>query len=452
MNFIYIHTHDSGRIMQPYGYACETPALMKLAHEGILFRQAYCTAPTCSPSRAGMLMGMAPHNTGMLGLAHFGHELNDYSKHLGCYLKNHGYHTALIGVQHESGRSDHERIGYSEYCWNRLPTNHDTDYAHTEVATQFLAGAKQLGKPFFLSFGLRCTHREYPELTPEELAEAEYCIPPFPIPDTPENRIDFCRYQKSVRIADECIGRLLRAVDEYGLREDTVIMYTTDHGVAMPQMKCNLYDTGTGVALILRHPAFGHACSDALISHVDVYPTVCDILGAPKPEWLQGRSFLPLMQALNTRSPEEKASVDHFNDYVFSEVTFHASFEPMRSVRSERCKLIRYYFPGAEYHRTANVDASAPKDVYFSTKLSRLPRPKEEFFDLMADPCERINLVGNEAYAEEYAELSAALDEWMVRTDDPLLRSTDMAELGKGKQTVPYDCYQPGAKYMVNIE
>ena len=96
MNFVYVHTHDSGRIMQPYGVAADNPALMELANEGTVFRQMYCTAPTCSPSRAGMLTGMAPHSCGMLGLAHRGWSLNDYSRHLGNYLATQGYYTALI--------------------------------------------------------------------------------------------------------------------------------------------------------------------------------------------------------------------------------------------------------------------------------------------------------------------------------------------------------------------
>lgn len=82
MNFVYIHTHDSGREMQLYGTSANNPALMKLAAESCLFRQAHCVAPTCSPSRAAMLTGITTHNSGMLGLAHRGFYLNDYSKHL----------------------------------------------------------------------------------------------------------------------------------------------------------------------------------------------------------------------------------------------------------------------------------------------------------------------------------------------------------------------------------
>lgn len=112
MNFIYIHTHDSGREMEPYGAGAHNPSLMKLAEESIMFRNAHCVAPTCSPSRAAMLTGMTAHNSGMYGLAHRGFSLNDYSQHLVQYLGRNGFYTALIGVQHEA--KDLNVIGYME--------------------------------------------------------------------------------------------------------------------------------------------------------------------------------------------------------------------------------------------------------------------------------------------------------------------------------------------------
>src|SRR5512142_997240 len=81
-NILYIHSHDTGRYTQPYGHAVPTPNIQRLAEEGMLFRQAYCAAPTCSPSRAALLTGQSPHNNGMLGLAHRGFALYDYGHHI----------------------------------------------------------------------------------------------------------------------------------------------------------------------------------------------------------------------------------------------------------------------------------------------------------------------------------------------------------------------------------
>src|SRR5262245_4032488 len=109
-NILYIHSHDTGRYIQPYGHAVPTPNLQRLAEEGVLFRQAFCVAPTCSPSRASLLTGQSAHSSGMLGLAHRGFRLNDYGQHLIHTLRQAGYHSTLIGMQHEA--ADPTWIGY----------------------------------------------------------------------------------------------------------------------------------------------------------------------------------------------------------------------------------------------------------------------------------------------------------------------------------------------------
>ena len=443
MNFVYVHTHDSGRVMQPYGYAAENPALMELAREGTVFRQMYCTAPTCSPSRAGMLTGMTPHECGMLGLAHRGWMLNDYSKHMGNYLRTQGYHTALIGVHHECDKKDASPIGYSEWYYRAGKGNNDTDRGHLEKVNEFLGRAGDLGKPFFLSFGMRNTHRPWPKATDPQ---PDYVLPPYPVADTPETRRDYCDYLESLSRADECLGEVMASLKENGLWDDTILLFTTDHGLAVPGAKCNMYDSGIGVAFILRRPGQKHAVCDALCSQIDLFPTVCDLLGVKKPEWLEGRSMMPLLDG----------NAEEINEFVFSEVTFHATYEPMRCVRSKRYKLIRFY-DGGELKKAPNVDESAAKKLYFSTPLSRMPKPREMFFDLAADPGERVDLLeggrleASDEYRAEYAKHSAALDDWMQRTDDPMLRGGNMYTLGKGKIINPLDGWAPDHETMYVI-
>lgn len=408
MNFIYIHTHDSGREMQPYGIQANNPSLMKLAAESCLFRNAHCVAPTCSPSRAAMLTGMTAHNSGMYGLAHRGFYLNDYSQHLAPYLSCNGYYTALIGVQHEARTAD--LIGYDEHHADHIQKRKParlSDEKSLAMALTFLREKPWGEKPFFLSFGLRSTHRNFPEIAHDG---DPFVRPPYPIADTPETRHDWCQYLKSLEEADDCVGRLLDELNKQGLSEDTVIMFTTDHGVAFPQMKGTLYDTGTGVALMFRIPGKAPQCIDALVSHLDVYPTVCDLLGVPHPDWLQGKSMMPLLSG----------EVSEIHPYIFCETTYHATYEPSRSVRSKTAKLIRFYEDDTVI-RHPNIDTSASKDCFLSTPLSHLPRRREMLFDLIADPCERINVIDLPEYAEVYAELSAQLDEHMKVTQDPLL-------------------------------
>ena len=117
-HILYIHTHDSGRILSPYGYKVPTPEMESFAKEAAVFRNAYCASPTCSPSRAALLTGTYPHQNGMLGLAQRGFEL-DCSRHLVQYLNHHDYHTTLCGIQHEAGwyldlEQGAKKIGYQE--------------------------------------------------------------------------------------------------------------------------------------------------------------------------------------------------------------------------------------------------------------------------------------------------------------------------------------------------
>lgn len=436
LNFVYVHTHDSGRVMQPYGTAADNPALMELAESGTVFRQMYCAAPTCSPSRAAMLTGTSPHSCGMLGLAHRGFALDDYSRHLGSYLAAQGYHTALIGVHHEADKLNASAIGYSEWCYEKGKGNTATDLNHLGRVREFLSRAKELDKPFFLSFGMRNTHRPWPAA---KHPSPDFVVPPYPVADTPENRLDFCDYLESLSQADACVGGLISSLKENGLWDNTIVLYTTDHGPAYPNMKCNLYDTGTGVAFILRRPGRTHAVCDALCSHIDLFPTVCDLLGVGKPDWLEGRSMLPLLDG----------SAEEINEFVFSEVTFHATYEPARAVRSRHYKLIRFY-DGGELAKLPNIDESSAKSLYTSKPLSRTPRPRELFFDLDADPTERINLVSHPAYAKEYARHSGALDDWMRRTNDPLLCGGDMHSMGKGRVIAALDGITPeDGKYIL---
>lgn len=409
MNFIYIHTHDTGRFMQPYGLTGNTPALMDLAQESTVFRQMFSAAPTCSPSRAAMLTGMSPHSCGMLGLAHRGFSINDYSHHIGNYLRTQGYYTALYGVQHEYGhkRKDDGTIGYSESTYEVGANDTETDLMNLKGALEFLKNVDSLGKPFFLSFGMRSTHRPWPS---GSKYNPDYVVPPHPVADTSDNRKDFCDFLESLSLADHCVGELVSALKRSGLWENSIVLFTTDHGLAYPDMKCTLYDTGTGVAFILHRPGNERKVCNALCSQIDLFPTICDLLGVKKPEWLQGKSMLPLLNG----------EAEEINDYIFSEVTFHATYEPARCVRSKGYKLIRY-FDGGEQRRYSNIDGSVAKNAVIESPLYAAPRSVDNFFDLTADPLERINLAGNPVYEQVYKEHAVALEKWMLETNDPLL-------------------------------
>ena len=153
-NILYIHSHDTGRYVQPYGYAVATPRLQHLAEKGVLFRQNFCVNPTCSPSRASLLTGSYPHENGMIGLAHRGFSLNNYEQHVIHTLRKDGYTSVLTGTQHiaapTSDKTAWQVIGYDKYL----------DGAEHEQAASFLENPPK--EPFFLSVGFFETHREFP--------------------------------------------------------------------------------------------------------------------------------------------------------------------------------------------------------------------------------------------------------------------------------------------------
>ncbi len=416
MNIIYIHTHDTGRYIQPYGHGIPTPNLIKMAGDGVLFRNYHTCGPTCSPSRASLLSGMSPHSVGMLGLAHRGFEWPDYSPHLANFLRGNGFETVLCGVQHEAPHDKIKLLGYeriinagvSEQFSDQGLALIARDRANCAEAVKFLKTPHE--KPFFLSFGMISTHRPFPldtsGVNPNQVA------PPSKNPDSPETRKDMAGFVKMAKAVDECVGEILKALNDARLDDDTLVIFTTDHGIAFPGHKCNLYDTGTGISLIFRFPKGRHAgmVVDSLLSVIDVYPTLCDILGIGKPSWLEGKSFMPII--------EGKAK--EVNGEIFSEVTYHAAYEPMRSIRTDRYKLIRHF---DDFDRIVlpNMDGGLTKSYLLERGLQGRRKDMVEFYDLLFDPEERRNLAATGEQRGTMEELMSHLDGWMKRTRDPLL-------------------------------
>jgi arylsulfatase A-like enzyme len=401
-NIVYIHSHDTGRYVQPYGAPVPTPNIQRLAEQGVVFRQNFSVAPTCSPSRAGLVTGQCAHSAGMIGLAHRGFSLHDYRQHLVHTLRQAGYESTLIGVQHVAARA--KTIGYDHVA--PLPSHDAVDVA--PAAVSFLKSKPT--QPFFLSVGFSETHREYHDPGPME--DVRYCAPPAPLPDTPETRRDMASFKASARILDAGMGAVFDALDELGLSDNTLVICTTDHGLAFPAMKCNLTSHGVGTMLIMRGPGgfVGGRVCDALVSHIDLYPTICDLLGIERPAWLQGESLLPLVRG-------DKAEI---HDEVFSEVTYHAAYEPQRAARTKRWSYIRRY-GGRATPVLPNVDDSGSKDVWMRDRWPGRLLAAELLYDLTYDPNEACNLAERPELAPVLAEMRARLDAWMGRTQDPLL-------------------------------
>lgn len=415
-NIVYIHSHDSGRYLQPYGYAVPTPSLQRLAAEGVLFRRAYSAAPTCSPSRAALLTGQCAHKNGMLGLAHRGFALYDYRKHMIHTLSRAGYKSVLAGLQHIA--AEPATIGFDQMLPpTKLVPEEQSAATVAPAVVAFLESKPHT--PFFLDVGFQETHREYPQ--PTRADNPNYILSPVPIMDTPQTRLDMAGHHASARIMDQGVGQIVDALTRTGLLEHTLIISTTDHGIAFPSMKCNLTDDGWGVSLIMHGPGEfrGGVVCDSLISHLDVFPTICDFLEIEKPGWLEGKSFLPILRG-------EKKEI---NEEVFAEVNYHASYEPKRAVRTSRWKYIRHYGE-RKTPVLPNCDDGLTKNLWLDHGWRKHSVPQEELYDLVFDPTEHQNLSTDPVYQTVLEDMRKRLSRWMTATDDPLLRGPVPAPRG----------------------
>lgn len=410
-NLIVIDCHDLGRHLACYGHGTvPSDALDALAGDGVLFEQAYATAPQCSPSRAALYTGRHAHHVGMLGLAHppFGWHLHDDVRHLAHHLLAAGYQTAHVGVQHVT-RDTPERV-------RALGFQHHAA-SHADAATTASAAVEVLrtaSRPYFLNVGFLEPHRDERGRFLTHPADASRGVEvPAYLPQTPEAREELAQLQGAIAAMDDGVARILAAIAARDDADDTWLVFTTDHGLALPRAKASMYDPGLGVALVMRWPAaglVGGRRTRAMVSHVDLVPTLLEGLGLDVPEGLHGRSYWSLLRA-GGDGPHQR--------FVFAEKTFHTAYEPQRAVRTERYKLI------------ANLEVdimNVPGDVLRSPITPQMideivrERPPLELYDVGLDPGERHNRIDDPALAPVAASLRRALLTWMHDTDDPILR------------------------------
>jgi N-sulfoglucosamine sulfohydrolase len=401
-NILYLNSHDTGRYVQPYGNAIPTPNIQWLADQGVMFRNAFCAAPSCSGSRAALLTGTYCHNNGMMGLAHRGFSLFDYDQHVVRTLSDAGYHTELIGEQHVSAEPN--TLGYNVVH----DIENTTVSSVAPAAIEALAGG--IPEPFFMSVGFFETHRSF--FAPSSVRDRVYSLPPPFLPDTPEIRQDVAAYKASARSLDHGVGSVLNTLHETGMDRNTLVICTTDHGLAFPTAKASLLDRGIGVMLIMRGPGIPPGVAhDELVSQIDVFPTICEVAGIDPPEWLQGSSVIGLLSG--TEQPVARSE-------IFSELTYHAAYEPQRAIRTERFKYVRR-FDDYPYPVLANCDDSPSKDAYLARGWGKRTVARESLHDLFFNPGEGRNVINDPEYAHVAADLRTRLERWMEETSDPLL-------------------------------
>lgn len=410
-NILFITTHDTGRHLGCYGVpTVQSPNLDRLADEGVRFDRMFSTSALCTPARGCLMTGRYPQTNGMMGLCHgvWKWRLNEGEKHLSHLLKDAGYYTALYGHQHETTDIPRD-LCFDEQDLYRDPETHQHVPAEkvVEGARSFLQRRAGEDQPFFLQLGFFETHRPFDFGGARPDYEKGVYVPPF-LADNETSRRDLADFQGLIRKMDACVGAVLDELDALGLTENTIVVYTTDHGIAFPKKigkwaKATVFDAGIGVAFLMRWPGGaiggGQSCGK-LLSHVDVAPTLLDLAEIDDPGNLDGHSFAGVL----ADQPGREA--------VYAMQHCHGGGPEQRCVRTDRYKLIREFAPGR--------DPRYPVDMN-DEDASSGDRPFVRLFDLQADPGETENLADEPRLAEVRGELEARLARWMRSVNDPLL-------------------------------
>jgi arylsulfatase A-like enzyme len=421
-NIVSFITHDQGQFLGCYDSfltpnSLNTPNLDKIAKNGVKFTNYFCTAPQCSPSRGSIITSKYPHQNGLMGLVNRGWNLPEYNKTLPMYLKENGYSTHLIGLQHE--KRDPIKLGYdtlTERFFSKRGVEIDFLYncklAEDECA-KFLKEINNKDQPFYLNIGTEEVHRPF-KIWGSPVDPELVRVPPF-LPDNEIVRNELAEYYGAINRVDITIGKIMKMLEENGLKENTLFIYTTDHGSPFPRAKCTLYDPGLKTILILNHPNSelfnkGNEIS-SLLSNIDYLPTLLDYIGAEIPKGIEGRSFIPILKGEKTEIHEE----------IYAEKTFHEVYDPIRGIRTVNYKYIKNFENLDTLYQIPKPTLMAPTGKFIKDKYNK-PRPGEELYDLNNDPLEQNNLINEPSYENTLKELRQRLESWLKNTNDPILK------------------------------
>lgn len=428
-NILLIVSEDNGPLLSCYGdTVIKTPNLDKIAEEGILFNNAYVTQAVCSPSRSSIFTGLYPHQSGHLGLATHGYHLVGEIRNLYQIMKGEGYRTGMIGKLHVNPESDFP-IDYHPLKGSNFEKKGLIRYS--EFAESFINESED---PFFLMVNFPDAHfpfQDTVENRPKGTVSSEE-ITVFPYMGFENDRIrQFTAniYNCILRL-DECVGELMKKLEDSGKEENTLVVYLGDHGCQMSRAKIWVYEASTKIPFLVKWPGIiqGGITSDELISTIDIIPTICDILGLEVPERVTGKSLLPLF-----KDPELSFREDLFVERNCDAKQFHF---PQRAIRDRRYKLIYTLLadrqdPAVILYTCNNADPifrgtptleelQAAPDSIIKVYQTWLNPPVLQLYDLQNDPWEFNDLAEKPEYEEIKFRLYEKLKKWQEDTDDPL--------------------------------
>ena len=428
-NILWITTEDISPTLGCYGDTnVYTPHLDQLAAKGILYQNAYATAPVCAVARSAIISGMYSSSMG--------------SQHMRC--------KGRFPAEFKTYPDYLSAAGY--YCTNNVKTDYNLDFDPKAIWDDCSNSAhwrnrKDSTQAFFSIFNFTSTHEsrvndEKRYLTAIEDVERtslkkadELALPPY-YPDVPEVRELWARYHNIITGMDLKVGKILAQLKEDGLDDNTIIIFYSDHGAGLPRHKRWLFDTGIKIPLIVyAPPGLEHLLpyppgteTDELVSFIDLAPTVLHLAGIPIPENMQGRAFLG--KSLNNERKYIYAARDRMDE----------RYDIQRAVRDKRYKYIRYYEEYKPYCQYMNTPEKGDimKAIRKAASIGTMPeegrhiiqdqKPGEALYDTWEDPFELNNLMDDPEKAPILKRMRYALAEWSKDTYDtglipePILR------------------------------
>ncbi|MDO8545473.1 MAG: sulfatase [Opitutaceae bacterium] len=413
-----------------YGGQAKTPHLNQLASEGMKFTRCFQAAPMCSPTRHSLYTGLYPVKSG----AYPNHTMAyEWVKSIASYLQPVGYCTHLSGKTHINPLS----VFPFEYSGRSDDGNPDS--AVFERVLQQSASART---PFLFIAASHEPHGPWNKGDSSAYPPESLQLPPIWV-DTPETREAYSRYLAEVTYFDGQVGEFVGLLSKYNQRDNTLVIVLSEQGNSFPFAKWTCYEAGIQSGCIVRWPGRVKpaSVSDALIEYVDVVPTFLEAAGLPRPEVLDGRSFLPILAG---RATTHKT---HVFSLQTSRGTVNApEYYGIRSVRNERYLYIRNFTPEITYYNGATKggvfrswqDRASAGDQHAGRLVSDYQhRPPEELYDCETDPWNRTNLIAVPRLAGVRDELRARLEAWMTQQGDEG-QATEMKALERMPKRIQY--------------
>lgn len=389
-----------------------TPNFEQLAAEGMVFSHAFVASPSCAPSRAALLTGLMPAHNG----AQANHTFPPAGTHyLVTDLQSAGYEVAAFGKVAHSRDKGAKLAGF-----DLVQGNPRYDLLRKNVA-EYLKNRRS-AKPLCLFVGISNPHVPWPAET--SFDPDQVVFPPTHL-DTPATRVHRAAYYQEIKEVDQLLGELRRLADQH-LGQDVFFLHSSDHGSQWPFGKWTLYDYGIRVPLIVSYRGVIQpgSRSDAMVSWIDILPTLLEIAGGETDEDLDGRSFADVLRG-QTDTHRQRIFTTHSGDG-------RMNIYPIRSVRTQQWKLIHNLHPEFAFTNHTDLNRKPLAGAYWSewAELAKhdaraksivdryYRRPEFELYCVSEDRWEQHNLIDDPERAELVRKLKAELADWMELQND----------------------------------